>query len=73
VAALFSGNVAIPTAMPGVLPDLGPVQLEDQVGEAVDGIGGLRVAGLRVDHPVDHQPGHDSVEVAEFPIEAGEH
>jgi hypothetical protein len=55
-----------------VLSGLLPIQLQDQVGEAVDHVGGLRVARVGVDHAVDHQPRGHPIQIAERALEAAQ-
>ena len=53
-------------------PGVGPVQVEDELGDGVDDRSGLVVAGISVDVAADGQPGGDAIEVAEGVLEAGQ-
>src|SRR6185369_3109680 len=56
-----------------VEPPLPAVEVDDQLGEAVDDGGDLGEAGGDVDHAEDAQPGGDPVEAAKLPLKAAEH
>ena len=62
----------MPTAERRVGADFGAVELEDEVGEAVDHARRVDEARRDVDHPERARPGADAVEVADRALQAAE-
>ena len=52
--------------------DIGAVELEDQVGEAVDDERLAVEARCGVDHAEDPAPARDAIEIADGPLQAAE-